>query len=205
MNSLSLVINLKVEITNTLDETILGYIYAFTPKQKVLAIRLITPSRQNSSGKSPDVFRIINTEFIKSIRVVGGKKPMDAVTSSKPDEKLNSQAKHQLKHSHGSLDRATEDFSERAPRTNGAPQKRAELSPLASKVYQRLASKLGKENIQLQGNETILLFKEVAISKPYALNKISNSKRTQNSKHLEKVRVALKEMWLSTENQKKGG
>lgn len=204
MNSLDQVINLKVKITNLLDESISGTIYAFSLKQKVLALKTTPPP----TGKSPpplqeDSFKIINTSFIKSISVLSltSKKymrPLDPAPVSKIDIKSLELYLNKI------IENANKSPSPQPPTHSLAPPNKKN-DTLAAKVFEKLSLKLGRENVQWQGNESILLFKEVAVSKPYALNKISNSKRTQSSKYLEKARAALREVWLADNNSHRGG
>ncbi|GEQ72159.1 hypothetical protein JCM33374_g5845 [Metschnikowia sp. JCM 33374] len=214
MNSLDQIVNLKVRITNLLDESISGTIYAFSTKQKVLALKVTHQPTGKSPSPQDDSFRIINTAFIKSINVL----PPFPKKNSRPSEFPSNVPKIDVKQLEHTLNKMLESAnkipevqaSQRAnsPATGKFPNtshKKADTGTLASKVFERLSSKLGKENVQWQGNDSILLFKEVSVSKPYALNKISNSKRTQSSKYLEKARVALREAWLEDDNSKRGG
>lgn len=239
MNTLEQAINLKVEVTTLIDETIVGTIYAFSPNQRVIALK----TTSSASGK--DLFRIINTSFIKSISIAHPvPKRFNKASESfkgKPVDlnKLKARLEHSLeKISKGSsvkhnihaarIDKpnkaeppktppvntttppastsaAVPPLSSRTSHSTQALHKKLEPSPLALKVYDKLVDKFGKENVMLQNNDSVLLFKEVAIGKPYALNRISNSRRSQQSKHLEKVKTALREIWLLGNNSKQGG
>ncbi|RKP29022.1 hypothetical protein METBISCDRAFT_19661 [Metschnikowia bicuspidata] len=187
MNSLDQAINQKVEVITLLDETIVGTIYAFSPRQHVLALRMPSDDK--------DLFRIINSSFIKSIALAGpiakGTRPESASghgsSSTSPPTSLPTAASSR-RNSHASV----------------APKK-SDPSPLALKVFDKLVDKFGRENVLLQNNDSVLLFKEVIITKPYAVNRISNSKKTQSSKHLDKVKTALREIWLLGNDSKQGG
>lgn len=197
MNSLDQVVNLKVRITNLLDESVTGYIYTFSAKQRVLALKLNGNGPKNSTP-GETTFRIINTSFIKSIQVVPpyNKKSATTYDNAPPQRAGNLN----IEHLEAELNRVIKNTHANEPEIQKKP-----ATPLALKVCARLEAILGKENVHLQSNESILLFKEVAVSKPYALNKISNGKRTQTSKHLEKVRSALREVWMSPDNSRRGG
>lgn len=243
MNTLEQAVNLKVEVTTLIDETIVGTIYAFSPNQHVIALKT------SSSSAGNDLFRIINSSFIKSITIahpipkrfhktseffkgrpvdlkkletrlkhslekastVSSRKPTTAeahttkstTAASKKGAVTNSTASSTTPSS-ASIPAAA-PLSARPTNSAQAVHKKLEPSPLALKVYDKLVGKFGKENVMLQSNDSVLLFKEVAIGKPYALNRISNSRRSQQSKHLEKVKTALREIWLLGNNSKQGG
>lgn len=208
MNSLDQAINQKVEVITLLDETIVGTIYSFSPRQHVLALRMPSDDK--------DVFRIINSSFIKSIALAG---PISKVTrpesfKGKPVDlrKLEQRLKQAVDRAsgHGSSSTSpptslpTAASSRRNLHASVAPKK-SDPSPLALKVFDKLVNKFGRENVLLQNNDSVLLFKEVIITKPYAVNRISNSKKTQSSKHLDKVKTALREIWLLCNDSKQGG
>lgn len=212
MNSLEQVINLKVEVKTLIDETIVGTIYAFSPKQHVIALK----KSGGSSSDGKDLFRIINSSFIKSITIAHPapkKFPKHSEHfKGRPVDLKKLEARLKV-----AVERATP--SHPAPPTvskneatggknnhnNSQTQKKSEPTALALKVHDKLVAKFGKENVSLQNNDAVLLFKEVLISKPYALNKISNSKKSQSSKHLDKVKAALREIWLLGNNSEQGG
>lgn len=201
MNSLDQVINLKVKITNLLDESIVATIYAFDPKQEVLALKVSPPHGTKNGSGAPklDEFKIINTAFIKSLQVI----PPFPKKGQRPYTGFNQRiAKVDIAKLEADLNRAI-SHHRHVPTNTGANHK-AETSPLAAKIFDRLSKKLGKENIQWQGNEGILAFKEIVISRPYALNKV-NTKKSHPSKHTDEVRSALRETWLEVDSSKRGG
>lgn len=202
MNSLDQVVNLKVKITNLLDESIVATIYAFNAKQEVLAVKVWSPHGQKSGSGAPriDEFKIINTAFIKSLQVM----PPFPKKGQRPYTGYNQRlAKVDVAKLEADLNRAISQHRDLPAETRG-PKQKAEASPLAAKVFARLSNKLGKENIQWHGNESILAFKEIVISRPYALNKI-NTKKSHASKHMDEVRSALRETWLEVDSSKRGG
>lgn len=205
MNHLDQTINLRVKVTNLLDESLQGLIYAFSPKQRVLAIQLFphTPHK----GNTDDCIKLVNTSFIKTIQVL----PHNKKSYKSPEPQKAKVDLLQLETEINAAILAANNNSTAHGETakllnnNGQHKKNTKLSPLAQKVYLRLSELLGKENVQIQNNETILLFKEVAVAKPYALTKISNSKKTQSSKHIETARTALREVWMGLDKLKRGG
>ncbi|KAM9937298.1 hypothetical protein OXX80_003185 [Metschnikowia pulcherrima] len=207
MNSLDQIINLKVKITNLLDESVSGTIYAFSSKQRVLALKITSQATGKSPPPPEDSYKIINTAFIKSISVL----PPLPKKNQRPNDSLSPEASIDVKKLEASLNEMLENANKN-PSKKSSPQpgttqgpKKSDSGSLASKVFDKLSAKLGKDNVQWQGKDSILLFKEVMISKPYALNKISNARRTQTSKHLEKAKSALREVWLSEDNIERGG
>lgn len=209
MNSLEQVINLKVEVKTLIDETIVGTIYAFSPKQHVIALKC------GSSSDGKGLFRIINSSFIKTITIahpVPKKfskhseqfkgRPVDL---KKLEARLKSAVERAAPPNASTSTQKNEPASGKSNQNNTQVPKRSEPTALALKVHNKLVAKFGKENVSLQNNDAILLFKEVLINKPYALNKISNSKKSQSSKHLDKVKTALREIWLLGNNSEQGG
>lgn len=201
MNNLDQLINLKVKITNLLDETTTATIYAVNPSHEVLALK-ISPTNKNGGAKH-DQIKIINTAFIKSLQVL----PPFPKKGHKPANiHVPKLTKVDVGKFEAGLDKAVNQYrSTPGGQSHPGNHKRTEASPLASKIFNKLSSKLGKENVQWNGNETILAFKEIAISRPYALNKVSNSRKSQGSKHLNDVKSALRESWLEVDNAKRGG
>ncbi|SGZ50752.1 CIC11C00000000152 [Sungouiella intermedia] len=202
MNNLDQVINLKVKITNLLDESIVATIYAFNPGQEVLVLK-VSPSggARNGPGSSKlEQYKIINTAFIKSLQVM----PPFPKKGQKPYTGFNQRlAKVDISKLEADLNRAISQH--RNHKVELQTTKKNETSPLAAKIFDKMSQKFGKENIHWHGNESILAFKEIVISRPYALNKISNFKKSQASKHMDEVRSALREIWLEVDNAKRGG
>ncbi|RCK65567.1 Protein LSM12 [Candida viswanathii] len=62
--TLEQIINLKVRITNLLDQIIVGHIYTYSSSNEIIILK----TTDNKEG--PSTFRIINTSFIKSIQVL---------------------------------------------------------------------------------------------------------------------------------------
>lgn len=201
MNSLDQVVNLKVKITDLLDVSLVGTIYAFSPSQEVLAIKVQPPQ-----GKSDEVYKIINTSFIKSLQVLPHKKkPTGPTQLRKVDTKRLEEEVAAAVKLYPKPDETRKD-DKPAKRASPPPgQKKHTVSALAGTFFDKFIARFGKENVQWHGNEAILLFREVSVSKPYALNKVSNSPRAQASKHIDKIRTALREIWLEMDNAKRGG
>lgn len=202
MNSLDQIINLKVKITNLLDESVTAHIYAFNPRQEVLALKVV-PSHGSKAGAAKlDHFKIINTAFIKSLQVL----PPFPKKGHKPYTGYNQKlSKVDIEKLEADINKAIAQHRNGSPAETRAPAKKTEVSPMALKIFEKLSARLGKQNVQWHGNEAILAFKEIIISRPYALNKISNSKKSQASKHIDEVRSALRESWLDVDNSKRGG
>lgn len=207
MNSLDQTINLKVKITDLFDNSITATIYAFSASQEVLALKVHPANGPKKANSEDETFRIINTSFIKSLQVLSPYpkktgKGIEAITRIKKvdiqqlESKFNVPTKEHTK--------PTEQ-KPRAALPGASHPKKNTPSPMAAKIFDKLLSRFGKENILWHGNDSILLFREVSVSKPYALNKISNSKKAQSSEHIEKIRTALREIWLEMDNSRRGG
>lgn len=223
MNNLDQLINLKVKITNLLDETTTATIYAVNPSHEVLALRISPPN--GGKGAKLDQMKIINTAFIKSLQVLPpfpkkGHKPYNvyhpkfaridlkifesdldkAVDQYKISPKPQTQAQRKSEtHSHKKSELKSELKSE--PQAS----KKTEAIPMAIKIFNKLSFKLGKENVQWTGNEAIVLFKDIYIVRPYALNRISRNPKSKGPSHLMEVKAALKESWLEVDSAKRGG
>lgn len=203
MDRLDQTVNLKVKITNLLDQTITASIYGFSASQDVLALKVF-PANGN---KSTDVYKIVNTAFIKSVQVLPPL-PKKGQKLQTCNGKLTKVDINQFQsHLNKLIDKSKQmlPLAEITTEETKAPNKEPEISPLARKLFSKLTEKLGPENVQWHGNESMLLFKEIIVSKPYALNKISHSKRSQSSKHINKVKIALRDTWLEIDNAKRGG
>lgn len=250
MNNLDQLINLKVKITNLLDETTTATIYAVSPSHEVLALRISPPN--GGKGAKLDQMKIINTAFIKSLQVLPpfpkkGHKPYNvyhpkfaridlkkfetdldkAVDQYKTLPKPQTQAQRKSEfQSHKKSDLKVESKTEQksdlkteqkfepqaskkseqvSKSSEPQPHKKTEASPMATKIFNKLSSKLGKENVQWTGNEAIVAFKDINIVRPYALNRISRNPKSKAPSHLMEVKAALKESWLEVDSAKRGG
>lgn len=207
MNHPDQLINLKVKITNLLDQSLTATIHGFSPNYDVLALKIISSSSNKSNGPKREIFKIVNTSFIKSLQVIlptlkkaqnNGSSP--ATNLSKVDlDALQSKLNRIIGY------RTRQPSLHQASDQNHSVAKKPEISPLALKIFNRLSTKLGVENVEWNGNESILVFKEIIVSKPFALNKISHSKRSQSSKHINKLKIALRDTWLEVDNNRRGG
>lgn len=204
MNHPDQLLNLKVKITNLLDQSVTGTIHGFSSNHDVLALRISPTSGNKSNGPRQDVFKIVNTCFVKSLQVLlltpkkGQNSPTQKFSKVNIDmlqsrlNKIIQNRKHKSSLHHASNEKHSS-------------VKRTEISPLALKIFNRLSTKLGAENVEWHGNESILVFQEILVSKPFALNKISQSKKSQSSKHINKLKIALRDTWLEVDNARRGG
>ncbi|CCE64648.1 hypothetical protein TPHA_0I01420 [Tetrapisispora phaffii CBS 4417] len=71
------VVGFKVQITNVLDAVTEGFIYSFNSQNNTITLQV---SRKNQSRKS---FKIINCQFIKTLKVIGEKPPNNLNTFKK--------------------------------------------------------------------------------------------------------------------------
>lgn len=178
---MDLLVNAKVKVITLLDQAIQGYIYACSSSQALLALRIT-----NNTGKSPQIkpetYRVLNTTFIKTIQVV--------TPAPKKNGKLQVQPYYILIEE---IEAALVDSG-----------KRPVKSAIANRIFAKFVKKLGSENVKWDGNDIILL-NEIKSSRPYTLAKGNISQLTTNSKHLEPVQKALKEIWLELDSEKRGG
>lgn len=180
MNSPDQLVNIKVRVTNLLDETTVGTIYAFNPSHDVLAIKLA-----NASKKTDD-YKFINTAFIKSLQVLP------------PFPRKG----HRLAGYLGTLTKADIGQLEAQLARAAVEPKGPKHSAVALKFFDGLVARLGRANVEWAGAEIILVFGEIAISRPYALNRIAPRKP---STHVDEVREALKDIWLAGDSPRRGG
>lgn len=203
MNSLDQIVNLKVKVTTLLDQSITATVFAFSPSQEILALKVESNNGGKNGSPKPEVFKIVNTAFIKSLQVLPPfPKKGQKVSNKDGNQKFS---KVDIKRLELDLNQAIAHYSTPVEPEVPKVTKKNEASPLASKIFKKLSLKFGKENVRWHGNESIIIFKEIIVSRPYALNKISNLKKTLNSKQIEDVRNTLREIWLEVDNSKRGG
>lgn len=193
MNKIEQASNLKVKITTLLDQTTTGTIYATASNQQVIALKV----KSTKSGEQS--FKFINTAFIKSIQVLppfpSKKNGFNALKGQPilyhlPIEKLDQ-----------SLQRALEESPNPPP--HDVP--RQERKPVASKVFRHLADAFGKSNVKWD-NDKIIVNDKIRVSRPFTLGKNNVVSLVSNAKDdLDKVQAAIREFWLTLDNEKKGG
>ncbi|QWU87663.1 hypothetical protein CA3LBN_001928 [Candidozyma haemuli] len=213
------VVNVRVKVTNLLDQQITGIIHSFNPSQSVLALKL-----------DPSKIRIINTAFVKAVQVVPPhyKKYNNSHKYSHPrpskvdlrkleadlnesiaryrPEQPKSEGKPEGK-SEGKPETKPEQKSESKPdkpkpsHTQKQHSKRRDSSAHALTIFNNLTAKFGKENVQWLSNDSINVFKDVVIAKPYTLNKMGGKR----SPRAEEVKNALREILLDVGPGKRGG
>ncbi|GBL49423.1 hypothetical protein CJI97_001055 [Candidozyma auris] len=224
------VVNVRVKVTNLLDQTTTGLIHSFNPSQSVLALK-VEPSR----------IRIINTAFIKAVQVVQPHKKhyyrnsyprLSKVDLQKLEADLNeamakytpfeehdkssqkpSQKQQQQQHQHPQQHQQhqSQQQDKHHPQnshhhsTSRQNSKRRDSSSHASSnaqtIFNSLSTKFGKENVQWLPNDSINVFKDVVIAKPYTLNKMGGKR----SPKAEEVRNALRSILLDVGPGNRGG
>ncbi|PVH18946.1 hypothetical protein CXQ85_001238 [Candidozyma haemuli] len=194
------VVNVRVKVTNLLDQSIVGFIHSFNPSQSVLALKM-----------DPSKIRIINTAFVKAVQhpklskvdirkleadlneSIARYKPVEeteksTTSSEKPAHEKQHTSKHHQSH------QPNRQHSKRRDSTSHG-------NANASTIFNSLVSKFGKENVQWLPNDSINVFKDVVIAKPYTLNKMGGKR----SPKAEEVRNALREILLDVGPGKRGG
>lgn len=205
------VVNVRVKVTNLLDQQITGIIHSFNPSQSVLALKL-----------DPSKIRIINTAFVKAVQVVPPhyKKYNNSHKYSHPRpskvdlRKLEADLNESIARYRpeqpkleGKLEGKPEQKLESKPdkpkplHTQKQHLKRRDSSAHALTIFINLTAKFGKENVQWLSNDSINVFKDVVIAKPYTLNKMGGKR----SPRAEEVKNALREILLDVGPGKRGG
>lgn len=189
MNGIESTVSLRVKVTNLLDQSTVGTIHSMTPSQAVMAIKL--------DGHKT---KIINTAFIKSIHVL-----------TPPHKKHFSKYNSQQWRKPAKVDVAAIDRDANAALANYKPTNRdardhrehrdhRDPNSLPQKIFSKFADRFGKENVTWLHNDTISIWNDVQVSRPYVLNKIS-----KKSPRSDEVRAALKQIWLDVDSHKRGG
>lgn len=215
------VLNVRVKVTNLLDQTITGLIHSFNPSQSILALKL-----------DPSKIRIINTAFIKAVQVVQPHKHNnhnhkalhprlskvdlrkleadlnDSIAKYKPSEgtQVANAEKEPEKHtppqkSHNHQQNNQKLQSQLHPQKQHPKRRDSSSHANAQTIFNGLANKFGKENVQWLSNDAINVFKDVVIAKPYTLNKMGGKK----SPKAEEVKNALRAILLEAGPGKRGG
>ncbi|RLV91173.1 hypothetical protein JA1_004046 [Spathaspora sp. JA1] len=200
INNLEQIINLKVKITTLLDQTIIGYIYSFSSSYEVLSLRI--PEKK-------DIYRIINTSFIKSIQVLPpfpNKKStsnkynnlvLNPIDINKLDEFLQSKIIEYK------VEPVSVSTSSSVSTANTGSKK---SPPIVHRLYDKFVKLYGKDKVRYNSNQhDIIIFEEIKISKPFTLNKSNFHKLKVDSIHGDSVYRALKQFWLEVDNEKRGG
>ncbi|EGW30029.1 uncharacterized protein SPAPADRAFT_63648 [Spathaspora passalidarum NRRL Y-27907] len=225
INNFEQVINLKVKITTLLDQTITGYIYAFSSSNEVLSLRITSNETKKDTNKG-DTYRIINTSFIKSMQVLppfpnkkGGSNlakystnnlTLHPIDVAKLDETIQQRI---IDYKPSPVEpnvspppqqqpaqRRQASTSPRTQSHNSSPQ------PIAHRLYDKFVKLYGKDKVKYSHNQhDIILFEEIKISKPFTLSKSNFHKFKQDSTHVDSVQRALKQFWLEVDNEKRGG
>lgn len=210
---MSEVVNVRVKITNLLDQQITGVIHSFNPSQTVLALKM-----------EPSKIRIINTAFVKAVQVMpppykkynNSHKNLHARLSKVDLRKLEADlnesiARHRPQNvkpegkQEGKPESKPEGKLEKTGLKPSNPQKqhlkRRDSSAHALTIFNNLTAKFGKGNVQWLSNDSINVFKDVVIAKPYTLNKMGGKR----SPKAEEVKNALREILLDVGPGKRGG
>ncbi|CUM66058.1 uncharacterized protein PRCAT00003712001 [Priceomyces carsonii] len=191
-SGLDQVINLRVKVTTFLDETITGSIYTFSSTHEVLVLKIIV--NKNTKTKS---YRIINTSFVKSIQVLP---PIPKKYTNWKDNEKNS-FKDLKNISVEDLEHKIETALSGDQRIS--PDQGAKSSRLASKLYLKFCNLYGKEHVKWAGNDNIVLFDELKVSRPFTKSNIQFL--VKNSKFIENVLKVLSQFWLEADDGRKGG
>lgn len=231
MNYIDQVINLKVRVTNLLDQNVTGSIYAFSPAQKVLVLKTA------QKGAASETFRVINTKFVKSIHVFTPQKrfkddfrptkvdvselehrinsSIKAVSETKAEGKSIENDKRKPKSPepagetkaphHGESKTSHSETKAPVKGTGANGAKNANTNWQGQAIFKKLAAYFGPANVARHGHDSILLFGSVLLTRPYALNKVASFRGTASKAVIDDVKKGLRQIWLQEGTPKKGG
>lgn len=193
MTGIENTINLKVKVTNLLDQSTVGIIHSMLPSQAVMALRL-------DSHKT----KIINTAFIKSIHVLTPfqkKQHKPAPLQRKPHKIDIRKLEHDLNSALANYDKHDKHRPEKHKHSDkhDKPSHKKEPNATGLRIFDKLQARFGKENVSWLPNDAISIWNEVHVGKPYVLNRVKKSPRA------DEVKVALKQIWLDVDSHKRGG
>ena len=201
------IINLKVRITNLLDQIIIGQIYTYSSSNEVIILKTI------DKKEGPSTYRIINTSFIKSIQVLPpfNKKNL---SNQKDDSVLPKitvdDLKKNLEFQISNYNPESVTGQEAAKQGSSQSSQSSGKSNIPTLLFNKLVKLYGEKNVRFNGNgkqNEIIVYEEIKIIKPFTNNKsnIQLMRDNGSKKHLDSVQRALKQFWLEIDNEKRGG
>lgn len=201
------IINLKVRITNLLDQIIVGQIYTYSSSNEIIILKTI----DNKDG--PSTYRIMNTSFIKSIQVLPpfGKKNTsiqkdDLIVPSINFNDLKRNLEYQI-NNYNPEPIPGQDVAKHATSQQTQTYTKSNTPTL---LFNKLVKLYGDRNVKFGSNgkqNEIIVYDEVKITKPFTNTKsnVQVIRDSRNKKHLDSVQRALKQFWLEIDNEKRGG
>ena len=201
------IINLKVRITNLLDQIIIGQIYTYSSSNEVIILKTI------DKKEGPSTYRIINTSFIKSIQVLPpfNKKNLSNQKDNSVFPKITvDDLKKNLEFQISNYNPESVTGQEAAKQGSSQSSQSSGKSNIPNLLFNKLVKLYGEKNVRFNGNgkqNEIIVYEEIKIIKPFTNNKsnIQLMRDNGSKKHLDSVQRALKQFWLEIDNEKRGG
>lgn len=201
------IINLKVRITNLLDQIIIGQIYTYSSSNEVTILKTI------DKKEGPSTYRIINTSFIKSIQVLPpfNKKNLSNQKDNSVLPKITvDDLKKNLDFQISNYNPESVTGQEAAKQGSSQSSQSSGKSNIPTLLFNKLVKLYGEKNVRFNGNgkqNEIIVYEEIKIIKPFTNNKsnIQLMRDNGSKKHLDSVQRALKQFWLEIDNEKRGG
>lgn len=201
------IINLKVRITNLLDQIIIGQIYTYSSSNEVIILKTI------DKKEGPSTYRIINTSFIKSIQVLPpfNKKNLSNQKDNSAFPKITvDDLKKNLEFQISNYNPESVTGQEAAKQGSSQSSQSSGKSNIPNLLFNKLVKLYGEKNVRFNGNgkqNEIIVYEEIKIIKPFTNNKsnIQLMRDNGSKKHLDSVQRALKQFWLEIDNEKRGG
>lgn len=201
------IINLKVRITNLLDQIIIGQIYTYSSSNEVTILKTI------DKKEGPSTYRIINTSFIKSIQVLPpfNKKNLSNQKDNSVLPKITvDDLKKNLDFQISNYNPESVTSQEAAKQGSSQSSQSSGKSNIPTLLFNKLVKLYGEKNVRFNGNgkqNEIIVYEEIKIIKPFTNNKsnIQLMRDNGSKKHLDSVQRALKQFWLEIDNEKRGG
>lgn len=201
------IINLKVRITNLLDQIIIGQIYTYSSSNEVIILKTI------DKKEGPSTYRIINTSFIKSIQVLPpfNKKNLSNQKDNSVLPKITvDDLKKNLEFQISNYNPESVTSQEAAKQGSSQSSQSSGKSNIPTLLFNKLVKLYGEKNVRFNGNgkqNEIIVYEEIKIIKPFTNNKsnIQLMRDNGSKKHLDSVQRALKQFWLEIDNEKRGG
>lgn len=201
------IINLKVRITNLLDQIIIGQIYTYSSSNEVIILKTI------DKKEGPSTYRIINTSFIKSIQVLPpfNKKNLSNQKDNSVFPKITvDDLKKNLEFQISNYNPESVTSQEAAKQGSSQSSQSSGKSNIPNLLFNKLVKLYGEKNVRFNGNgkqNEIIVYEEIKIIKPFTNNKsnIQLMRDNGSKKHLDSVQRALKQFWLEIDNEKRGG
>ena len=200
------IINLKVRITNLLDQIIIGQIYTYSSSNEVIILKTIDKKKDHPLIESSILHLSKAFKFYHHlIKNLSNQKDNSAFPKITVDD-----LKKNLEFQISNYNPESVTGQEAAKQGSSQSSQSSGKSNIPTLLFNKLVKLYGEKNVRFNGNgkqNEIIVYEEIKIIKPFTNNKsnIQLMRDNGSKKHLDSVQRALKQFWLEIDNEKRGG